>query len=176
MKKLFVLFICLFVMVNGAVFAQENDDEKDGSQDVVTGSVSSSEFYYVPTSGKPGEIQPMYQNHGVNSWVGLVWQWHYVFSCSIWGGCRITASAGSQIVGTVPPITICAEVTSFLKNGGNQGSSGQHCWYNTTSGSVNPDKTVNGDPRGATWVANTSHIIIGSGIYDNPHLQASVSL
>lgn len=44
MKKLFVLFISLLIMVNGAVFAQETDDEKDGSQDVVTGSVSVSVY------------------------------------------------------------------------------------------------------------------------------------
>mgnify|MGYP001243250773 CR=1 FL=1 len=175
MKKLLVLFVGLFIMVNGAVFAQETDD-KDGSQDgYVMGSVSNNSFYSIPANTKLGGIQPLSVS-GVDYQVRLSWYYHTIFACGGLIRCSATGYANTQIVGSVPEITICAQVTSLLKNGANQGSSGQTCLYYTTSGNASNDITVFGDPRGAYWVANTSHIVIGPGVYENPHLQASVSL
>lgn len=180
MKKLLVLFIGLFIMVNGAVFAQETDDDTDGSQDgYVTGSVSNNVYYAIPIAedGKFDLVQPMYSQHGVNSQVGISWIYNSIFPCGGLIRCEVTGYGSSQIVGTVPEIaSMCVRIASILRNGSNMGSSSQNCLFYTTHGSISADYTVKGDPRGASWIVNTSHIIMGNGIYDNPQLQASVSL
>lgn len=174
MKKLLVLFIGLFIMVNGAVFAQETDD-KDESQDVVTGSVSVSAYSVVPSGGKPGEIQPMQMSGGVDSQVGLSWvtlpSWRI---CGYWS-CYVTGYASSQIVGSVSAITVCVRV-NLLKNSADQGGTGQNCIYYATSGGISNDLTLHVDPRGAYWTARSSHVLIRPGFYDNPQLEASASI
>lgn len=180
MKKLLVLFIGLFIMVNGAVFAQETDDDTDGSQEgYVTGSVSTSEYSAIPIveDGKFGLVQPMYSQHGFNYQVGTSWIYNSIFPCGGLIRCELIGYGSSQIVGTVPEIAaMCVRIVSILRNGSNMGSSSQNCLFYTTHGSISVDYTVKGDPRGASWTVNTSHLTMGNGLYENPQLQASVSL
>ncbi len=175
MKKLFVLFISLLIMVNGAVFAQETDDEKDGSQDVVTGSVSSNAYYSIPVEVFDG-IQPMQVNNGVQVEARLDWQ--YAIVC-LWFNCSIDGRAITRINVWyhAPTPEMCAQVESLIKNGINYGGTDYYCApYNSSRYSISTTKSVSGNPRNAYWVVNTYHTVAYPGVFWAPRLQSSVSL
>ncbi|MCU0479823.1 MAG: hypothetical protein MUE54_01270 [Anaerolineae bacterium] len=138
MKKILVLFIGLFIMVNGAVFAQETDD-KDESQDVVTGSVSVSEFYYFPTEGNPGEIQLMVSQGGVEATSRFDWQ--YVPGSCFGFNCWIQGKANTRITTNTILIRICVRIVLMLGHNTNFGVTGENCHTGYT-GSVEVQKLV----------------------------------
>ncbi|MDZ4670618.1 MAG: hypothetical protein SH821_07090 [Phototrophicales bacterium] len=179
MKKLFVLFISLFIMVNGAVFAQENDDEKDGSQDVVTGSVSSSAYYSVPTGGKPGEIQPMQVNGGIEARAELWWSTAPI--CTYFN-CWMQGKAVTQVVSGSGVYNLCAQVIYLSRNGVAVGSTGFNCGTYNLGNGVSAETQQNGDPRAANWIVATAHTatnqagVGGTPFNWAPFLSASVNL
>ncbi|MCL4254407.1 MAG: hypothetical protein KJ043_11595, partial [Anaerolineae bacterium] len=125
MKKLLVLFIGLFIMVNGAVFAQETDDDTDGSQDSILGSVSTSAYYAVPTGGKPGMIQPMQVNGGIEARAELNYATNPIL-CTVFN-CWMQGKAITQVNSGSGTFNLCAKVDSLIENGTNLGGTGLNC-------------------------------------------------
>jgi len=177
-KKLLVLFIGLFIMVNGAVFAQETDD-KDGSQDVVTGSVSVSAYSVVPSGGKPGMIQPMQMNGGIEVRAELWWGTAVIctyFNCWMQGKAVTRVASGSGVY------NLCAKVNYLTKNGAFIGGTGINCGSYNLGNGISAETQQNGDPRNAYWVVETFHSATnnpGPGVppYNwSPYMSASVNL
>lgn len=183
MKKLLVLFIGLFVMVNGAVFAQETDDDTDGSQDgYVTGSVSTSEYSVVPTDGRQGMIQPMQVNGGIEARAELNWQYGNPIINCVWFNCWMQGKAITRVINGGVAYNICAKVNYLTRNYTNVGGTGYNCGTHSVGGEVNNQVSYQGEPRGAYWVVETAHSaasLPGVGIppyYWAPVLNSSVNL
>jgi hypothetical protein len=175
MKKLLVLFISLFIMVNGAVFAQETDD-KDESQDVVTGSVSTSEYYAIPSDVKPGEIQPMQVNGGIEALAELYWQINNGSIGCTYFTCWMQGKATTRIQNAAGNFYLCAEVDAFWKNNTNLGGTGNCNTYSGNGNGVTAQMSQNGEPRGNSWAVWTEHSANSPQISWYPFLTASVQL
>ncbi len=174
MKKLLVLFIGLFIMVNGATFAQETDDDTDGSQEgYVTGSVSTSAYYAVPTSGIPGMIQPMQVNGGIEARAELIWG---VAPVCVWFNCWMQGKAITRVISGGGVFNLCAKVDALKRNNAFVGGTGDTCGTYSVNTGIEVTTTQQGDPRGAYWLVETSHVAQGSQYFWVPKLQASVTL
>lgn len=178
MKKLLVLFIGLFIMVNGAVFAQETDDDTDGSQEgYITGSVSTSEYSIIPIGGESGGIQLMQQQSYNGVEVRAELHWGYTNIC-LWFNCWMQGKAITRYASGSILMNLCARVSSLKRNGGHVTNTGINCNYFSQGEQIDAVATWQGDPRGASWINQTWHYAepYGSTSGWNPTLQTSVNL